>query len=421
LPGDFSQWRHIIPQLHKICRGFGYKRVETSPVEIHNYFSRSKDIFGRRVENLVRVDTEYNKKIVLRSQNFMSVLRVYIENEVNKKERTTKWYYLDPVFSADESALSHLYEFGMVNFGDPSAASDAQMINLIRAFLENLGVENVLFEVNSKGCPNCDGYYQEVLSAFLHQNKNNLCSDCQQNFAKQQSKQQSEGDQNYKVFACSNPTCQEVTSAAPQIIDHLDDPCNRHLTNLLESLDELEVTYQLNPRLFDNQQLSHTIFRAKARSVKEDDPGKMDIEFGTGGRLNSFVSKLTNQEIPTLAFSANLNSIVNFVEQTGTDQKPQKEADVFLINIGDMASKKSLRLFWDLWKKNIRVAEQFGENGIKNQFKMAESKGCVVALVIGQKEAVEGSVILRDIKSGMQEVFPVERIIDEVRKRLQED
>ena len=417
LPGESSEWRHIVPRLHKISQAFGYQRVETSPVEKYNFFPRSKDFFNPKIENLVYIDTASSKKIVLRSQNFLSALRAYIENDMDKRERTTRWYYLRPTFSADPKALSHVYEFGMVNFGEPSAVSDAQMINMIRAFLEDLGVRNIIFEINSKGCSNCDSNYHEVLSSFLNQRKAELCVDCQQNIAKQQSKQVPEGEEYYSVFLCGNAECREVTNTAPQIIDHIDDTCNKHLTSLLESLDELEVGYVLNPRLFDNQKLSNTIFRVIAKS-ETPEGGQQDIEFGIGGRVSRFVSKITEQEIPTLAFSANLNSILNFVEQTGANHKPAKTADVFLINIGEMASKKSLKLFWDLWKNNFRVAENFGENGIKNQFKMAEAKGCTLALVIGQKEAVEGSVILRDVKSGMQEVFPVERIIDEVRKRL---
>ena len=420
LPGESSQWKHIIPRLHKISQAFGYQRVETSPVEKYNFFPRWKDFIDLDMESLVRIDTASSKKIVLRSQNFLSVLRAYVENDIDKRERTTRWYYLGPTFSADEKALSHVYEFGMVNFGEPSAVSDAQMINMIRAFLEDLGVSNVLFEVNSKGCSNCDSNYHEVLGSFLNQNKAELCSDCQQNLAKLQSKQAPEGEDYYKVFLCRNSECKVIANSAPQIIDHIDDPCNKHLTNLLESLDELEVSYMLNPRLFDTQKLSNTIFRVTAKSeTQEGEP--QDIEFGIGGRLSRFVSKLTDQEIPTLTFQANLNSILDFVERTGANHKSLKTADVFVINIGEMASKKSLKLFWDLWKNNFRVAENFGENGIKNQFKLAETKGCTLALVIGQKEAVEGTVILRDVKSGMQEVFPIERITDEIRKRLVDD
>lgn len=65
------------------------------------------------------------------------------------------------------------------------------------------------------------------------------------------------------------------------------------------------------------------------------------------------------------------------------------------------------------------MASEFsGPGSIKTQLKLAESNKVAIALIIGQKEAREGTVILRDVKSGMQELFTTERIIEEVKKRL---
>ncbi|OGF00867.1 MAG: hypothetical protein A3I07_00350 [Candidatus Doudnabacteria bacterium RIFCSPLOWO2_02_FULL_42_9] len=91
---------------------------------------------------------------------------------------------------------------------------------------------------------------------------------------------------------------------------------------------------------------------------------------------------------------------------------------MFLVPLGDLAAKKTLRLFTELWNHNIVASEFIGPGSIKTQLKLAESNKVAIALIIGQKEAREGTVILRDVRSGMQELFTYERIIEEVKKRL---
>jgi histidyl-tRNA synthetase len=64
------------------------------------------------------------------------------------------------------------------------------------------------------------------------------------------------------------------------------------------------------------------------------------------------------------------------------------------------------------------VYDHFGTEGVKNQLKAAQDCKAPIALIMGQKEAMDDMVILRDVKSGMQEVFSYDKIIDEVIKRL---
>src|SRR6185503_9364574 len=84
--------------------------------------------------------------------------------------------------------------------------------------------------------------------------------------------------------------------------------------------------------------------------------------------------------------------------------------EVYLVPLGELASKKSLRLFQDLISADIRVYDHFGTVGVKNQLKQAEESKSPIALIMGQKEALDDMVILRDVKSGMQEVFSYDKI-----------
>jgi histidyl-tRNA synthetase len=107
------------------------------------------------------------------------------------------------------------------------------------------------------------------------------------------------------------------------------------------------------------------------------------------------------------------------MELSEVEAKVENNSEVFLVPLGELASKRSLRLFRDLIAENIRVHDHFGTIGVKNQLKLAEECKAPLALIMGQKEAMDEMVILRDVKSGMQEVFSYDKIIVEVKKRLE--
>lgn len=414
VPAEGSVWKHLLPRIHRVSQRFGFHRIETSPLESAGCYPRGLV----NSESGIFLEAFSSKKFGLKSQNFLSILRAYAENRIFEREKVTKWYCIEPSFTVDKNVLSPLYEFGLVNFGDPGPISEAHLIVSIKSLLEELGLHHPMFEINHKGCDICTPYYREVLARFLQDNQSALCDSCQEITTASCGGREAARTDMEAVFACPNRVCQEILNTAPQILDYLDGSCNKQLTALLESLDELEVSYQLNPRLFGNSWLSCVVFRVNVSSSASEGEGVTPLSIG--GRYTKLASKMIGQDMPALAFFVPLHTVAQMVEAQGDAEKPEKMADIFLINLGELAAKKSLRLFTELWKNNISVTEHFGENGIKNQFKLAEKKGCSLALLIGQKEALEGSVILRDIRSGIQEVFSYDRIIEEIRKRLQD-
>ena len=49
---------------------------------------------------------------------------------------------------------------------------------------------------------------------------------------------------------------------------------------------------------------------------------------------------------------------------------------------------------------------------------IAEKLKIPYALILGQKEALDGNVILRNLSSGVQEFFPLCKIIEVIKKRI---
>ena len=95
--------------------------------------------------------------------------------------------------------------------------------------------------------------------------------------------------------------------------------------------------------------------------------------------------------------------------------------DVFwLVQLGDLARRKVLKVFDKLIDTDITVGESLGRGSIKSQLRMANKVKAKLALIIGQKEAIDNTVIVRDMKSGMQETVMMDEHREGSRSHAQE-
>ena len=83
-----------------------------------------------------------------------------------------------------------------------------------------------------------------------------------------------------------------------------------------------------------------------------------------------------------------------------------------------MAKKRALKVFDQLRDAGIRVVEGFGKNAITTQVEQATKMGVPITLILGQKETLEDSIILRDMVNGVQEIVSINKLIPELKKRL---
>ena len=76
--------------------------------------------------------------------------------------------------------------------------------------------------------------------------------------------------------------------------------------------------------------------------------------------------------------------------------------------------------FEALRSENLSVKANFSKGALKAQLDLARKLKAKVILILGQKEVTEGTVILREEDSGIQEVISLDKVVFEVKKRIKE-
>ena len=410
LPDEQPYWERIRRSLSGACQEFGFQRIDTPVLEYANLFIRSvgtgTDIVDKEIYLL---ETRGGDRAALRPEFTSSLARAYIEHGMHMLPKPVKLFSTGPLYRYDRPQEGRYREHWQANFdifGEGDAILDAQIFQIASRILLQLGIKNIEFQVNSIGTPEGRKEYRKILVRYLESQKHKLCQNCKERLEKNP----------LRVLDCKEDKCVQLTANAPQSAEYLDPESKEHFKMLLEYLDELELPYSVNPRLVRGlDYYTKTVF--EIYSLGNDRDGKK-AALGGGGRYDGLIRSLGGEQTPAIGFAFGMDRLV--LEMIRLGGKPYRESrpKVFLAQLGDLAKKKSLRVFSELQKNDILVAESFGRGNLKSQLRNANRVGAEVTLIIGQKEALDGTVIIKDMVSGTQEMVRQDKLVLAVKKIL---
>ncbi|MFC1622536.1 histidine--tRNA ligase [Patescibacteria group bacterium] len=406
LPVNQKYWNFVFEKVKKITEDFSYQKIDTPILESLSLFKRSvgddTDIVSKE---MYAFEDKDGNMVTLRPEITASIVRSYIEHGMLTWPQPVKLWSWGPIFrhekpQAGRYRQSHQFDFEVL--GSDRPVIDAQLIIMANNLYKSFGLD-VEIQVNSIGCPECRKEYIKELKSFINNKK--LCTECK-NRAKTNT---------LRVLDCKEKKCKEILVDAPQIIDKLCEDCKKHFVKVLENLDETEVVYSLNPFLVRGlDYYNRTTFEIY---LANEDPGSQNALAG-GGRYDYLVEQMGGRPTPAIGFAGGIERAVLKIKDKGIKIKDETRADVFVAQLGTEARNKAVKLFNNLRKEGIKVKEAFAKKGLTEQMEEANRLEVKYALILGQKEIIDQTVIIRNMESGVQEIVNFEKAIDEIKKRL---
>lgn len=392
----------------KISEFYGFQRIETPILENAAIFDKG---VGSETEMIAKQmytlkTKEEGEMLALRPEGTAAVARAYIEQSMFNQPQPVKLYYFGPFFRHEKpqsGRFRQFYQFGLEIIGEGDAANDVEIILVTKLILENIGLKGIHFKINSIGCLDCRPVYIRLLKKHFRSRMNNLCSDCRRrlNFNP------------LRVLDCKNEKCFLLTNNAPSAVDYLCENCHNHFKEVLEILDYLNIFYSLDNRLVRGiDYYTKTVFEVFADSEKKS------LALGGGGRYDGLIKLLGGLERPAVGVALGVERIIEILKEGSKEEKIFAVPKVFLAQLGDLAKKESFRLLEKLRKENIFTVASLGKDSLKAQLKNADRLKVKYALILGQKETLDGMIILRDMNSGIQELVSLEKIVEVLKKQL---
>ncbi|MBP9686524.1 MAG: ATP phosphoribosyltransferase regulatory subunit [Candidatus Doudnabacteria bacterium] len=395
-------WQALLSAFEQYATQYGFTRVELPIVEDPGLYSGLYSVEAVQSRGMILANIG-GRELALRSSLLPSMVRILAQMKVGDPQ-LTKWHYSGSCVVMGARDLVSDYEFGFEVWGTFNHLTEAQVLGSTWQLFYALGLTDVVFEVNTCGSKQSQESYETALRDFLKSKRYELCDSCGDLIS----------EHPRDVLRCSKLDCQAVFSEAPTILDFLDEVSRKQFTNLLEALEELQIPYQLNPLLVGIDGAVGTVV-----SLKLKVNGAAVVVAEAEGHAG-LIQRLGGKQTHAFGLHGSLQVLHKALLERG--QTPpmlaRRPAEVYLVPLGELAAKRSLRLFRDLVEAGVTVFDYFGYAGVKNQLRAAQEANSPIALIMGQKEALDEVVILRDVKSGMQEVFSYDKILEEVKKRL---
>src|SRR3989338_1377625 len=409
LPEEQKYWDFVEEKVRHFAEAYSFGRIELPILERQDLFIRTVGKATDVVEKeMYTFEDPGEEKVALRPEATASVARAYINHGMLDRPQPVKFFYMGPMFRHDRPQAGRyrqFYQFGFESVGQEDAIVDAQLIVIAYALFKELGI-NLTVQMNSIGTPESRKEYMVELTRYFRSYRGKLSEDDKQRLQKNP----------LRLLDSKEEYMPELLAEAPQILDWIDEKSKQHFMQVLEYLDGAEVPYLLNQHLVRGlDYYNRTVFEFY---VAEEEGGRAQSALGGGGRYDGLVGLLGGrEETPGCGFAVGMDRVVNLLRERGHQGKEIKR-DVFFAQLGEASRKQGLTLFEAFRKEGILIGEAFGKSALKAQLEAANKLGVAYTLILGQKEVLDGTIIIRDMEAGSQEIVDVKKVVQIMKKKL---
>ena len=408
LPQEMEYFEAILREAQSVANFYGFSKVETPIIEEAELFIKGTGEATEIVQKqMYTFKTRGGENVALRPEFTPSFVRLFIEHGLEEESKPVKLWGQGPLFRYERPQKGRLRQFHQFNFeifGSTHPISEAILIKMFLQILKRLGIEKVNVEINSLGCRECQPYFLKTIKKYFSSRKRSLCSLCKIRIQKNP----------FRIFDCKEEKCQRIARLAPKITEYLCDGCKEHFSQVTFYLKALKIPYLLSPYLARGlDYYQRTVFEIKPSEMEE----KRDTLIG-GGRYDDLIEKFGGKTEGALGGAGGIERIKNLMEELKISPNLHKrkiefegKAKAFLVQLGHKAKLNAIEILDELYAKKIKIAFALEKDSLSSQLKLAAKLGVEYSLILGEKEATEKKIIVRNMETGSQRIIPQTQII----------
>jgi histidyl-tRNA synthetase len=386
-------WYFVEETARNLFRRYNYAEIRTPVFEEARLFARTagegSDIVVQK--EMFTFQDKGERELALRPEGTPGALRAYIEHNLYKLAQPIKLFYVGPMFRQERQQKGRYRQhtqIGVEVLGTPDPLVDVEVISLLYAIHQAVGVKDEVVYLNNLGDMETRRAYVPELRAYLQERRDDLDPD---SVARLETNP-------LRTFDSKDDGTQAALSGAPRIKDFLSDNASAHLSAVCGGLEALGVPYEVDDRLVRGlDYYTMTVFEAKSRALGAQDT------VGAGGRYNGLISDLGGPDLGGIGFGTGVERML----LAAASREAASGLDVFFVTLAPEARLLAAKLAGALRAEGISCDLDYGGRGTKGQFKQADRSGAAYAVVIGEDELAQGTCNVRDMSSGEERAVPV--------------
>lgn len=361
--------KELVDKARNVADSFGFSHME------------------KHLENFERKKLSAPPKLLhahKREQIFAPHMRTLASHELHKH----KGHMLCYDISLGNKNSNDNFSLHVVGAEGPIA--EATLIAAAHTLLQDVGISGSVVHVNSLGIGDSFTRYMRDLTKYLKKISNDVPLQVRTDMQVSP----------IKAYARLTLLNKELVESGPRSIDYLNDEGRSHLWGVLEYLEGANIPYVIDSTIIGSgDYFEHTLFEL------QDEHGET---LAYGGRYSSLGRKSYKRHIPSVGV------IFEFDEHIPklTTSKKAKEPAFFFAQLGLGAKKLGLRVLSELHKAGVKVAHAITEDSLSKQMEIPFSKSAPYTIIIGHKEALEDSVVVRESATMRQTTLSMAELPD---------
>jgi histidyl-tRNA synthetase len=419
LPPETALWNHVEATARAVFARYAFGEIRTPIFEDTALFARGvgeeTDIVSKEMytwEDRTRADSDSAQSLTLRPENTAGVVRAYIEHKLADTGMLQKLFYIGPQFRRERPQRGRYRQFWQIGAevlgpawsGADSALRDAEILEMLSTFLNELGVEGWRLELNSVGSSADRPRYIAALREALEPVKHQMSADNQRRAETNP----------LRVLDSKASEDQEIINGLPKIADFLDADSKEHFRQVLEALDRCGVAYAVNPRLVRGlDYYTRTTFEFTVQDGSG--LGTQNALLG-GGRYDGLSEMLGGPKAPGIGFAIGEDRLILTLQaQAQAVAVAEKKLDAFIAPMGIGQNAAALALAQELRSVGLSIEVGDGTFRLKKSFDAAD-KLARRMVILGEDEAASGILTVKDFSAGEQTKVARAELADALRR-----
>jgi histidyl-tRNA synthetase len=390
LPSQSATVEWFESKVRDLMARYAYRNIRTPIVERTPLFVRGLGDVTDIVEKEMYCfeDRLNGDSLTLRPEATAGVVRAAIEHNM-LYDGGKRLYYMGPMFRHERPQKGRYRQFDQIGaeaLGFSGAEVDAELILMATALWREIGLSDVLLEINSLGQPVERLQHRKALISYFEQHIDDLDEDARRRLYSNP----------LRILDTKNPLMQVLVEAAPKLLDFLGHESQEHFNTLKLILDTNGVAYKVNPRLVRGMDYYNL-------SVFEFTTDRLGAQ-GTvcaGGRYDYLFEQLAGKPTPAVGWALGVDRVLELLRSSGLSESAPK-LDAYAIVTEASALPSVLACLQAL--RSIGVSIQMhgsasgGMGSMKSQFKRADASGARFALIFGSDEIAKQQVTIKHLR-----------------------
>lgn len=390
LPGQTVRWQYLESTLERILTSYNYSEIRFPILERTELFKRSIGEVTDIVEKeMYTFDDRNGDSLTLRPEGTAACVRACEEHGLLYNQTQRLWY-MGPMFRYErpqKGRLRQFHQLGVEAFGMQGPDIDAEVILVSARLWRELGIDQHLtLQLNTIGTSINRRDYGKALVDYLSDRHSELDADSQRRLESNP----------LRILDSKDPNTQALLKDAPKLHDFVDPDSMAHFQGVCAILDACGVNYEVNQRLVRGlDYYCNTVFEWVT-----DQLGAQGTVCA-GGRYDGLVKQLGGRDTPAVGFAMGIERCSLLLETlqaypSDVDAGP----DIFVMAPDDKVGVELMSLVESLRRAmpSVQCVANCGGGSFKSQMKRADKSGAQFAVIAGERELADNSVLIKPLR-----------------------